>query len=484
MTSAVVAPPGQRPGRSVGSWTRPQAGLLAAAVGYSLVAGAWGVQHRAGPWMDEAAAITTAGRPLGGVLSVIAEHERNMALFFVLLHGWMLVSDDFRWLAVLPLVFSVATVLAVARLGHVLAGPAVAATAAALTAANGALLRFSIEVRGYSLGVLLAVVVVLGLAELVRSGRRRWGVLLLCAGLLFVTTTVLAVLLTGALLLAVVLVPQLRGRAPIAWLLVLGAGQGAVDLVVLLADTGNVDWVPPLSAVAVARAAYTLAGGPAGVLVGVLGVAVLLRREGRRPTAATVLVLLWLVAPVVGLVVFSLLKPLFVTKYLLFVVPALALAVAAGLRHVRWPTAVGALAAAALAVGGLLQPWTVREGDVEAAADAVLTHLQPGDAVVYAPTGTRALYGYWLGSWAGPGPRPVDVALADGGTPYETGDPYGEDAPADVVASRVAAAPRTWLVEYHHPGEGEAAPDVLAGFAPVQRFDFGAASVTLLVPRR
>jgi len=259
--------------------------------------------------------------------------------------------------------------------------------------------------------------------------------------------------------------------APVAYL---GAGQSA-----------QLSWVTTPTASTVASLLRDFAGGtallPVVALLAIVGgmAGAGWRRGGDLNLAA--LALPWLVLPPVLLIGVSLAKPVYVERYVLFCLPALAILTAAGLawltvltRRVlagrglgRRPADVLAAVPAALLVVAMIAVLagpqrTIRQAgsradNLRAVAAVVSRNERPGDAIVYLPQDTE------LAGVAYPAPfrRLRDIGL--GTSPDGSGTLRGLPAAPAVVAARLRTVPRVWTVQWTHAlGTATAVPARLA----------------------
>lgn len=151
------------------------------------------------------------------------------------------------------------------------------------------------------------------------------------------------------------------------------------------------------------------------------------------------LLLTWLLLPLVGLYLITLRKPLFTDRYLIWILPALAMLLALGVaalarswRPLAW-AAVAALVGLGLA-GGWRQMHVPIKSDFRAAARHVEAQRQPGDRLIFLIPYGRYPYEYYAG--------PQDD-FADG--PYTNNDNPPQQV-VDEMARAVASAPGVWLI--------------------------------------
>jgi mannosyltransferase len=173
------------------------------------------------------------------------------------------------------------------------------------------------------------------------------------------------------------------------------------------------------------------------------------------------LALPWLVLPPLILLAVSVVKPVYVERYVVFGQPALALLCAAGLAWLaRWIAGspagrrIPALAWAAplliLAVAGALlagpqraaRLTSTRPDNLRGVSAVVAANERPGDAVFYLPSEVRVV------SMAYPAPfrRLRDLALK--APPVASDTLTGTQVWAPVLARRFTGIPRVWLVQW------------------------------------
>jgi len=154
----------------------------------------------------------------------------------------------------------------------------------------------------------------------------------------------------------------------------------------------------------------------------------------KRPLLAT-----WLVLPLLTVYLVCLYRPVFTDRYLILILPAFVLLLAAGLVNLakRWPP----LAALALALvllfsarGLWVQSQTLIKADFRHAAQAFATQAQPGDPVLFVMPYAQRAFAYYH-------PQPLQVIEA----PYTN---YGlSETELDVAMRQLTrGAPRLWLL--------------------------------------
>ena len=108
-------------------------------------------------WLDEGISVEIARLPWQQFLFVLRHREANMALYYLLLHFWLMMGSSEGFIRGLSVLFSVATVPLLYALGTRLFGRATGLLAAWLLAINAYHVRYAQEARGYALVVFFSV---------------------------------------------------------------------------------------------------------------------------------------------------------------------------------------------------------------------------------------------------------------------------------------------------------------------------------------
>lgn len=448
-------------------------------------------------WLDEAFSLGATNQ----LAETISGTSGTMVGYYLLLTPWTAVSESVGWLRLLSVLCAAAALLPLAALARRIgASPlAVRATVAAALAAQTT--RYAQEARSYALVVLVVTtswwLFVRAVEEDDPDRRRRLTQVLAGLGGFVVLAHGLAVLNVVALAVAAVACPRrdraVRVAAP--------ALVVALAVVGLLLSSGANDvgtWVPALSAdqVATAAGAYTSplwwAALPLGALV-LLGAVTALRSSGRDPMSVwrDRLAVIWVAVPVAGLLALSVVRPSFDHRYLIGIIPGVALLLARGTLAVDGrlprraaPVGVAALVAVALLVPGQVEVHTDGYDDWHAAAALVADGAEPGDGVIFAQAFHRT---------------PFEAAWRDVPHPGVTPDLPGFDRPLGTVRRHdeprtevdLAGHDRLWLVVAAEPGlDADLADAALARDELAERFTVardvevgGDVRVLLLVPR-
>lgn len=363
-------------------------------------------------WFDETFSVEIARVTWPNFLHLLWWREANMSLYYALLRIWLHFGHSPFFIRSLSAVIAAATIPAVYWLGSLLFDRRVALIAAALLALNGYDVRYAQEARSYSLFVLLATLSSgFLIAFLKKPTRARRAGYVVCS-ILAVYSHFYALLLIGAQCLAV----RWRGKpgedesnrsverqVRRAWIAI---GVAVLPLLIFVAKTGAgpIHWIrKPGLLDLVVFSVYFTDGRPlvyfAACLMTLLPLLKNRFERGQNWEKWRVQFLfIWLLFPIVATVLLSFARPVFLPRYMIFCLPALALLVAAGLGSMRpgWLSAV--LTCLVLFLSAEFVPFVYShdfddERDTSvAAAKLILDHAQPGDAVMFHIAETRIPY--------------------------------------------------------------------------------------------
>ncbi|WP_405701245.1 hypothetical protein OG209_29130 [Streptomyces sp. NBC_01383] len=374
---------------------------------WTLALGLWGLSRQHSVWRDEAATWLVAVRPAGEIRHLLTHVDAVHGLYYLLMHGL------FGWFGPsittlrLPSVLATAVAAAcVAVIGRRLAGPWAALGGGMVFGLLPAVQFHLQEGRPYALVAAGAGISTLLLVNLLQ-GRGRgtyWvaygGTVLVCALLNWLSLLILPAHL-------VTLIRTRAGRGTwVRWAAASAAAvAGALPLILFSrSQSGQVAWIPPLTWHMLIGPAVLLTIGGLGALLDRPGEGRSLGerpREGRLSVAAVGLPLL--AVPQLGLIGLSLVKPLFLDRYVLFSMLGLALLIGAGLEtavraaSLRIPGAARWLGPALIAVSVVaLLPQALatrspgsRVDDVLAMTADVRRLKGPGTAVLFVPAERR-----------------------------------------------------------------------------------------------
>lgn len=408
-----------------------------------------------------------------------------MSAYYVILHFWLKFGSSEFCIRSLSVLFSLAGVAVVGRLGKELFGELAGSIASALLAVNAWDIAASHEARGYSLAMLALSLSTFYFIRILKSPRESpspqrsdvtlyallsalavyshfYSALVIAALLVSIpfvrpTRETLQNLFRGLRLFIYLIVPLaafviLRGHGPMGWLYALPPGQLrqlALDL------TGESAW--PLQTLFAATLICSLA-----VLI----------RTFRRPRLASnawaiILPWSWLLVPVaIVLAVSAMWRPLFFPRYLIVVLPGFVLAASAGLAHIKpgWLAAIATIVIAALSLQTIVVTrnsyFEFGRDDWRSATHRVLSDAQPDDAAIFLTAPGKFPFEYYrarLGAPASPTVIYPAHSPVAGQIDYRDFEP---EPLAEVFQILSADHPRVWLMIHPFdpnvpPGRGE-----------------------------
>lgn len=388
---------------------------------------------RHGLWFDEGSTIGTVDRPFGDALWRIANWELNQSTYHLLVLGWQRLVEGEAALRSLSALFAVASVPLVWLVGRRLVGPRAAVVAALLLAVHPFAVQWGQQLRGYSLLVLLTVASTLLFVRAVESPTWGRSIAYGVVSALAVYTQFFAVLVVAAHLGSL----PVRGALPRRLLVGAGASAGLLLLPALEffvnREGDPLDWVAVPGREQLLGTAEALAGGAGAQLVvyglaAAAGTVVLLRRVVDRTDPddawrAALAVLLLVVPPVATLAVSLTVKPLVEARFLIVVVPGLALVVAAAIDRLRGALGPTVLIAVLVVSGLGLRDWYDRAPFEQwrEAVDIVAAGAEPGDVVLPVPVRAAHVIRHYADAEDLPVTvgYPADMSTADPGTVWE-----------------------------------------------------------------
>lgn len=416
---------------------------------------------------DEVVTADVTRRSVGGILDVLANHDANTGLYYLLLHVWQKGGESEAWLRVPSALLVIATVPVVAVLSYRLLGFRVAAISGFVFAANPFVIHHADLARTYALSLFLMTVSMLLFVAVVRNATR----LLLVA---YVATTVVALLanpFSGLVLLAQFAsvvgtsVDRAARRRALLGLLIACVAVLPLAVFLLMGSRDQVSWIGGVGLDTFVELASDVAGRRLLVPVMALAVVVGLACIGgvAAPDAARrlakserVLLVGWLVIPPLVLWLVSVAWPLFGSSYLIAVVPAYVIIASVGIVALarRWAIIVPvALAVVAGSIVASVKPDPPYE-DYRAAARLVYEGARRGDAIGFSPAWARTGILVYFRQFDGEASErvPVDVALAPDGDAERVGDIFAREVGPKELVRRLEGYPRLWIVGYSSSG--------------------------------
>ncbi|MEU9409891.1 glycosyltransferase family 39 protein [Streptomyces sp. NPDC048281] len=425
--AGAVSPPVPARRRSPGPAT---AVVVTAPLALTIVLGLWGIRRENTLWGDEAVTYQLAHRDLSQIWRTAQHIDLVHALYYAVMHEVFGLFGGGLLALRLPSVLATAVAASgIGLLGLRLAGPRAGLLAGLVFALLPQVQKYAQEGRSYAMVCALVTWATYALVISVSDrARRRWavyGCLMLPACLLH-EFAVLALVAHG-----VTLVVSRVPRAVLkAWsATAAGVVAGLLPLAIVSAgQSAQVSWIDgPV------RLPYLL-------VVAVVGVACArapLRVRG--PLRLSALAVPILVLPGLLLLIASLVKPLFVDRYVFYSNIGIALLLGAWIDHFHrrqrsprttWIAAVAVLAALVPPSLALRTPQS-RSNNATALGAAVRTQGRPGDGLLYLSVQYR--------SWTTTHPEDTrlltDLALAQ--DPVSSNTHTGVELPAQAIAARM-----------------------------------------------
>ena len=470
-------------------------------------------------WFDECFSAEVARIDWHNFVHLLWWREANMSLYYLLLRMWLQFGHSEFYIRSLSVVIAVATIPAIYWLARLLYDGRVALVAAALLAFNAYSVRYAQEARSYALFLLLATLSSAFLIAFIREPVRRNRVGYVLVSILAVYAHFYALLLLAAHWLTMRWLgsdegctersgAKLSAQLRRVWITI---GVAVLPLLVFVAKTGAgpIRWIQRPGFRDLFEFFEHLAGANGWPLLALCSVACVVavwplgKSLWTRGQAWEVwrcqFLLLWLVFPVLLTVLLSFARPVFLSRYMIFCLPALSILVAAGLVRLRqsWLLTVALTGILLLCMQGVLFVYA-NDFDTErdasgAAAGFILDHAQPGDAVVFHIAATRIPYEFVRSQRSGENTAGSTFTAQFGpeilfphhsmGLDYRdfTGKPT-----ADFLRAAAPSDPRVWIMLMNNGPAGS--PDattvtlteILAeSFPKVQRWQFAKVEVRL-----
>jgi len=426
-------------------------------------------------WADEghsAYGVTGTWSQYGRTLTF----EPNFALYHSLLRLWTRLGSSEVVLRLPSVAFATATVPTVFAVARRLFGRRAAAIATVLVAVNVLVVGYGRECRPYAMvGFTATLSSLLFLRALERPGSRRWTVWALGGALVALSHPIGLTVLVAQLLALL-----LRWRT-VPWGELLHGAQESLVLVILLTlllirvGPARLSWIPPPSRAQFVEVMEDVAGrhGPLPLVADVIaagGAVVAAIRTGRKRGPlrwATAFTLCWLAVPIGATVLVSVAQPFLISRYLIVVVPPLAILVGAGAAQLRprWAAVAGLGLVALAAPTHVGVPVSPRD-DWRWAVATVQARAEPGDIVVVTPFGQQAFRYY--------------VRVRAAGTPAIPVLAAGRFVGA-VTSGDAGCVGRVWVALRAIP-DSPAVTDVLGDVHVVDTFHRGLLRVVLYEP--
>jgi mannosyltransferase len=404
---------------SVLAWLLSRRDLLAGA-GVAALSAALSLHElgRYSFWRDEVNSVHYSSAPLHELVTIIGRNTQAadvpfMATYNVLLHFWLAFADAEAEIRLLSVFAGVGTTIFVYLIGRRLSGWLAGTVGALAFAAAPYVIHWNQEARSYSLAMLVSATLThLLLWAIERPTIFRFGLYGVIGAVgLYVHYYVGLVLAVHAGYVVLTRSwpsrgPFLAGAVPLA--------IAALPLPYLATEyAGSYAWIPRLTLGHIRDTLATLAGGlpvlaaTAAVVVG----GVVVHRRDRRVW----LVLALTLAPIVVAISVSVVRPMFLDRYLVICLPPMAILTGIGFAALR-PTVARAAAIGAFAILLALSVPSAyadsHQQDWRAAGAWIAEAGRPGDEAIVTPWGRRQLYYYIERIDGAVLPRPTAIKIA------------------------------------------------------------------------
>jgi hypothetical protein len=422
-------------------------------------------------WVDELFSVGLAAQSPSTILTVLYGEEANMALYYALMFVWVRIvgADSSDTMMRLPSVlFGVAGLWALYRLGARLDRPLTGLVAAGLAAVNAYHIEMSQEARAYTMWAVLVTLSWDALIDALDGNHRE-------AWLRYVAWTTVAFychFFTLFVIAAQVIVVALRSRVS-EWRVLVACGVLVAALCtpflpffVVNSDGSQILHVRPSGPGQLFDLLRLFAGAstPLFVVYGLLALigagAAVWRASAARDRSSVgraLAPLLWLLVPIVTIFLISYVKPMFKERYLFAAMPSFPLLAAIGLMALR-PLLLRPLlffGLAALALVPLAKGLEIRQSENWRGATAYLNDaIRPGDGAIFISKRGQLGYEYY-GNWLS-GTRDRSVR-PDTLEPFSWEDLASSQeyyrgltaAGAAQIPAFAAGHPRIWLIISH-----------------------------------
>lgn len=442
-------------------------------------------------WIDEASSVALARFAWRDFWRELWSFEGNMALYYLLLRGWIRFGDSELVLRSLSVLFGVAAIAAVYAFGKRFLSSEAGLAGAAFLAVHSFHIRYSQEARSYALLLFLVVLSsYLFLSALESPTKKRYWA---------AYTLISALAVYAHLYAALVLAAQWLSLGPAAFRRIgrKAVASISIALAVLISPLvafaalqykGQIEWVPRPTARLFLNVIYELTGNslpslsatasPASNMLLALYaalwafamyrlIAVHSRPASPKEEFTVRLLASWLVFPIALTFTLSLVKPLFFDRFLLICVPAVVLLAGYGTTtlgtispRLRW------LAALVLTVLVALSSAETRHyfssfasygNDWRSATRYVLAQQRPQDAAIFFRTGSQPFEYYARREMA----RHAVLCLPHFLFPTDETDLAAHHWITTTSREQIGLATkeydRVWLI-LHHENDGEPVP--------------------------
>jgi len=418
-------------------------------------------------WLDEGFTAKLIVQPLGDFVRLLRV-EPFMAAYDILLYPWARLGTSEAMIRMPSVIFGVATVALVYRLGLRLFDRRVAIVGATILALSPSSIAYSQEARSYSMLMFLSALSWLSFLDAVqRDTPRNWlryAVVAALAGYTHFFGVLIVPSQIAALVAARHMTRQIARRLTLTCLAIAAAWLPIVLFFMSPNTVNRADWMPPTTLEEIGHTIVRISGGlngNAGVILAVLWtiacalavVAMFGLSEPQSSAGASLgyfAALSGAISPVVLTLAISEVRPMLQARYLLECVPSAAVLAAAGIVQIRWRPALYGLAVAFIVLVLRQQYtwfWTPQKDDWRSATRYLAANARPGDAVAFFPPYAKFSFDYYTEQLGLKPPEQVSYP-----TTNPIGDPAflhtkyvsAQDAAAHLVPN--LSASRAWVI--------------------------------------
>jgi len=419
-------------------------------------------------WLDEATSCLLAQCDWHTFVTALYKYQANMALYYFLLRWWAHFGNSEAWLRLLSVLFGVAAIPLLYKLGQVVFDTRTARIAALLMTVHVLHIQFSQEARGYSLEVFLAILSGYLFVSMLVSSSRRIVVAYILASALLVYAHLFGVLLLAAEWSCAVVLSHsthTNKRVGIAAMLICILVAPLIFSLLVVSDRTQLSWISRVNSSSLYQFA-NLFSGNGGMVLLILYISLLcsslwshLRRskESGRVEVNYSFVWMWLVLPMFVVGAISRYHPILQSRYLLFCLPPFLLIASDGLVQIKSRLIFFAalVSISCLSAFGLTAYFAYRvdqdhSDDWRDATSYCLSHMRSGDAVLFTYSSEEMPFRAYERRIAA---HPGSVPLLPQQTDLELLSTKAKWANAADAHDAMAHATRIWVVTALQPNE-------------------------------
>jgi mannosyltransferase len=304
-----------------------------------------------GFWLDELYSFYYASLDMKSLLHIETSYEANMALYYNILHTWLVAGSSEIYIKALSVLFGLATIVVIYNIGIIVHSPKVGLYAALLLTVNPFFLYYEQEARSYSLTVFLTSLAAFSFFKLL-MGEDSWKnkLLFIFTSILSLYSHMFAALVLVALYGSLILKPK-QAFSRHMMVPALAIMVGALPLIWFVATkrAGQLNWVHPSRLNSIVQLLYAfVSGSQGGGWLSRISLALLLvpcsvtvkrwlsTSDQSEDRSFLVSLCSWLWVPILLCYGVSFWKPLFVPRFLIVSLPPLMLITAIGLAEMSY----------------------------------------------------------------------------------------------------------------------------------------------------